>query len=138
SRLVANFDKRLPVLTSLVREGGARARELSLTLGAIGAKRGADLDDALRLLEAGLDGGRFVSDGGLESIPLGLAAMALVANDETARAARLVEDTLLEATRVGSAYGYMSAVLFRGFMAARRGDLVDVEADLRLALELIG
>jgi DNA-binding CsgD family transcriptional regulator/tetratricopeptide (TPR) repeat protein len=134
-RFVGQFDQRSPHLDELAMTGGAAARPLAVLLAGVAGWRGQPRDTVLRLVERGLDGGRFVEDEEGD-IWLAQSVTALVAVDELDRAQELVERMLAAARRRGSVLGTSAASSFQGWVYAQRGDLARAEADIRGGFEL--
>jgi DNA-binding CsgD family transcriptional regulator len=134
-RLVADLDRRLPMLRAAAVGAGPAARELSLLLASLIAARGGPVEDVLGLLERGLDDGRFLSDEGAESwvLPQALGALSMI--DEPDRVAGLADDMIANARRTGSRMGFVAGVAHRGLAEVRRGNLVGAEADLRDSID---
>jgi hypothetical protein len=88
------------------------------------------------LVEQGWDDGRFLTEETSEAIPVIMAVFALIETDELDRAAALTEAMLADAQACGSVAGFLVASGRRGWIALRRGELADAEADTRAALEL--
>ena len=134
-RFVAQFDERSARLHELVAGGGSAARPLAVLLASVAGWRGAPRDAVLRLLDRGLDDGRFVMEEEAD-IWLAQCVTALVALDELDRAQALVEGILAAATRRGSVLGASAGSSFRGWVYAQRGELARAEADIRGGFEL--
>jgi hypothetical protein len=134
-RFVAQFDQRSAHLDELAMRGGAAARPLAMLLAGVAGWRGEPRDTVLRLVERGLDDGRFVEEEEGE-IWLAQSVTALVAVDELDRAQGLVEDMLAAASRRGSALGTSAASSFQGWVYAQRGDLARAESEIRGGFEL--
>jgi DNA-binding CsgD family transcriptional regulator len=134
-RFVAEFDQRAAHLRELALRDGAAARPLAVLLAGIAGWRGEPRDEVLRLVDRGLDGGRFVQheEG---DIWLAQSVTALVAIDELDRAQAVVEEMLAAASRRGSVLGASAASSFQGWVYAQRGDLARAEADIRGGFEL--
>ena len=134
-RLVVELEGRLPLLRAAA-EGGGAARGLSLVLAWVIAARGPDARKVLRLVERGLDQGRFLGDFGVDSWPLVQALRALVIVEEDDRAAALIADIAAEARKRGSCIGLAMVAGFNVWLETRAGNLIAAEADQRAALEL--
>jgi DNA-binding CsgD family transcriptional regulator len=134
-RLVGQFDRRFAHLEKLAMRDGAAARPLAVLLAGVAGWRGEPREAVLRLVDRGLDGGRFVEDEEGD-IWLAQSVTALVAVDELDRAQTLVAQMLAAASRRGSVLGASSGSSFQGWVHAQRGDLARAEADIRGGFEL--
>jgi DNA-binding CsgD family transcriptional regulator len=128
---------RLPRLRTLAEDSGAAGRGLLIYVGAKLAVAGEQLDEALRLVERGLDDGRFIDDETADSIAVIAGISALAFADRLAQAGGLLERLLDDARRRGSVMGYAAGIAWRAFTALRRGSIPDAEADARGALAII-
>ena len=133
-RHVAKLDARLPELERLAAQDGAAARSLSLLLGALRAWRGAEASAVSALVERGFGGRRPLAEG-VEPWTLGQGLGALILSGEGARAHELAGVLLAEGRELGSLSGFILGTAYRGFVAARGGDLAGAEEALRAALE---
>ncbi len=134
--LVAGFEADRERLGQLAEGHTWGARALAVLLGCIAVVRAEDFTEARRLLEHGLrDGGLFAEHnaGGWASAH---ALMALISMDADDRALEVIEELTWYARRSGSLIGTVTAMGYRGWVAARRGDLVAAEADLRTGLDV--
>jgi DNA-binding CsgD family transcriptional regulator len=131
SRHVDQFDSRVPTLRAAIEQGGRSARALSLLMAAIEAIRGDRLDEIPALLERGLDGGRFLADEGPEAWAIPQGCMALIILDELDAAAGIIDQVNEDARASGSVYGFAVAGAIGAWIHARRGDLVNAQADAR-------
>jgi DNA-binding CsgD family transcriptional regulator len=118
-------------------ERGEGGRSLALVLAARAATRGEGIERVPSLVEAGLDGGRFLAEEGPESNLLPQALTALVFVEALDAAAALAEAVLRDARARGSVLGFATGVAHRAFVQVRRGDLAAAEADLRSALGVL-
>ena len=135
-RLVGAFDVDRERLRRLARGDSWGARALAALIGCVAVLRGEDLAGARRLIEHALsDGGLFADHdaGGWASAQVLMALISMDAND---RAAEAVEDLAAYARRSGALIGTLTAMGYRGWLSARRGDLVAAEADLRTTLDV--
>jgi DNA-binding NarL/FixJ family response regulator len=125
----------------------ARLRELStrdtpasrcaqLALAFLLAFRGESPHEVARLVERGWDDGRFLAEETSESAPAIMANWALVYIDELDRALELSEAMLADAKARGFLAAFLGATGRRGWIALRRGELAEAEADTRAAFEL--
>jgi DNA-binding CsgD family transcriptional regulator len=121
---------------ALARAGGARGRGLLLLLGAVTATRSGQRDETLRLVDAGLDGGRLLADEGAASLSLPQAFAALAYIDEVERLDVLAELALEDARQRGSVFGLVTGLAYRGLAAVQRGALPAAETDLLGALAI--
>jgi len=135
-RLVGAFDGDRERLRRLARGDSWGARALAALIGCVAVLRGEDLAGARRLIEHALrDGGLFAEHdaGGWASAQVLMALISMDAND---RAAEAAEDLAAHARRSGALIGTLTAMGYRGWLSARRGDLAAAEADLRTALDV--
>jgi DNA-binding CsgD family transcriptional regulator len=123
-------------LRALATPGASSSRLVQLVLANVLSFRGENCREVPRLVEHGWDNGRFLTEETPEAIPAVMAVFALVETDELDRAAALTEAILADAQARGSVVGFLLATGFRGWVALRRGELADAEADTRAALEL--
>jgi DNA-binding CsgD family transcriptional regulator/tetratricopeptide (TPR) repeat protein len=133
-RLVAELDARLPVLEGLASRPGAAARSLALLLGALSAWRGADAATVSALVERGF-GDRRPLSAGVEPWTVGQGLGALILSEQGKRAYELAGRLLAEGRELGSVLGFILGTAYRGFVAARGGELGNAEAAIRAALE---
>jgi hypothetical protein len=134
-RFLGQFDQRATRLRELAMQDGPAARPLAVLLASVAGWRGEPTATVLRLVDRGLDGGRFVEDEEGD-IWLAQSMTALVAVDELDRAQALVEQILAAASRRGSVLGASAGSSFRGWVWAQRGELARAEADIRGGFEL--
>ena len=134
-RLVPAFDADRDRLRQLARGGSWSARALATLLGCVAVLRGEDLADARRLVEHGLRDGRLFAEHDAGGWASAQALTALIYLDADGRALEVAEDLAAAARRQGALFGTLSAIAYRGWVSARRGDLVAAEADLRTGLE---
>jgi DNA-binding CsgD family transcriptional regulator len=133
-RLIADFDRRRPMLHDLVMGGGGAARSLSLLLAADAVWRAGDESHALALVERGWDDGR-VLDVGADLWSMGQAFQALVICDRLDRARELTEVLLADARSRGSIARFVLGSAYRGWIDAREGSLSAAEGGLRAAID---
>ncbi len=133
-RLIADFERRRPMLHDLVMRGGGAARSLSLLLAADAVWRAGDESHALALVERGWDDGR-VLDLGADLWSMGQAFQALVICDRLARARELAEVLLADARSRGSIARFVLGSAYRGWVDAREGSLIAAEGGLRAAID---
>ncbi len=133
--LVDGLDGERARLQLLAQGEDWPARALAGVLAAVGALRGEDIRDVVPLVEHSLEGGRLLERhaGGWAS---GQALLALVAVDELDRTLSACERVETAGRRTGSLVGVLTGAGFRGYVHARRGQLADVEAVLRPAIEI--
>jgi DNA-binding CsgD family transcriptional regulator len=130
------FEERLPRLLGLIEQHGPAGRGLALHVAAVMTSRGMGRAEVLRLVERGLDEGRYLREVGSESPVMAHAPGALIAVDELDMASRVVEGMSDDAHRRGSVVGYTAASIYRAWINAQRGRLKDGEAHLRSAVDL--
>jgi DNA-binding CsgD family transcriptional regulator len=131
--LVAELNRRLPELEELAARDGAAGRSLALLLGAIGGWRGG-ADEVVSLVERGFGEGRPLANG-VETWAVGQGLAALILSEQGERASQLADGLLEEARTLGSISGFILGTAYRGFVAARMGELGAAEEALRTALE---
>ena len=133
-RLAGEFDRRLPALRDLVRQGGAAPRTLALLLAAAASWRGEDAHRVGALVDQGWDDGRLMAEGG-DLWVLGQALAALVMCEQLGQAGGLTDALLEDARARGSAPRFALASAYRGLIEARCGRLSAAEGALRAAIE---
>ena len=130
------FEERLPHLLGLIEQHGPAGRGLALHVAAVMASRGMRRAEVLRLVQKGLDEGRYLREVGSESPVMAHAPGALISLDELDAASRVVEEMADDAHRRGSVVGYAAASIYHAWIKAQRGSLKDGEAHLRSAVDL--
>jgi DNA-binding CsgD family transcriptional regulator len=135
-RLVAEFDADRERLRALARGDSWGARALAALLGCIAVVRAEDFTEAGRLLEHGLRDGRLFADHDAGGWASAQVLMALISMDADDRALEVIEDLAAAARRCGALIGTLTAMGYRGWLSARRGDLPAAEADLRTGLDV--
>jgi DNA-binding CsgD family transcriptional regulator len=123
-------------LRALAARGTPSSRLVQLVLANVLSFRGECCHEVAQLVEQGWDDGRLLSEQTSEAVPASMAVYALVETDALDRAAALTEAMLADAQARGSVAGFLVASGRRGWIALRRGELADAEADTRAALEL--
>ncbi|MGH3764150.1 MAG: helix-turn-helix transcriptional regulator [Pseudonocardiaceae bacterium] len=123
-------------LRELATRDTPASRSAQLALADLLAVRGESRDEVARLVERGWDNGRFLIEETSEALPVIMAGWALVHIDELDRAQVLAEAMLADAQAHGSVAGFLSATGRRGWVALRRGELAEAEADTRAGFEL--
>jgi DNA-binding CsgD family transcriptional regulator len=135
-RLVGAFDADRTRLLRLARGDSWGARALAALLGCIAVLRGEDPAEPRRLLEHAVRGGALFAEHDAGGWASAQALTALVAMDADDAALAAIEDLAAHARHSGALIGALTAMGYRGWLAARRGDLVAAEADLRLSLDV--
>jgi DNA-binding CsgD family transcriptional regulator len=135
-RIVADFNRRLPMLHALVSDNPGSARALAMLLGSVAAWRGESSASVLALVELGWSGGRALHEG-LDFWGLTQGLTALVVAELPERAIELADAVLADARARGSALGFVQAIGMRSWLEARNGQLAIAEGGLRAALEPI-
>ena len=135
-RLVSAFDADRERLCWLARGESWGARALAALLGCMAVLRGGDLAGARRLVEHGLRDGRLFAEHDAGGWASAQVLTALVFMDADDRALEVIEDLAAQARRSGALIGTLTAMGYRGWLSARRGDLLAAEADLRTGLEV--
>ena len=87
--------------------------------------------DWRELVDAGLDGGRYVAEHAAGAPIVSYAAAVLVLADEIERAEALIADIRADTRARGSIDAHLTALTWGALLAVRRGDLVQAEADAR-------
>ena len=123
-------------LRELAAQSTPASRSAQLALGHVLSFRGESRHEIAELVDRGWDNGRFLAEKTSEAVPVIMAVIALVQIDELNRAQALAEATLADAQARGSVAGFMAAIGRRGWIALRRGELAEAEADTRAAFEL--
>jgi DNA-binding CsgD family transcriptional regulator len=132
----AALARRADRLRELAESGGASGRALCLVLGLHRVFAGASREEILRLVERGLDGGRFIAQETADGPAPSMAVRALMFIDELDHAERLLADMVANARTRGSVTTYATATVWRAGIALRRGvvDLAESEARAAVAL----
>ena len=134
--LVAEFEADRERLGRLAEGHSWGARALAVLLGCIAVVRAEDFTEARRLLEHGLRSGALFAEHNAGGWASAHVLMALISMDADDRALEVIEELSGYARRSGSLIGTVTAIGYRGWVAARRGDLVSAEADLRTGLDV--
>ena len=133
-RLVAEVEPRLPALRDLAREAGAAGRGLLVLDACWQALRGPYSGDWRALLDAGLDGGRLVTDGLSGPQMARYATAALVFTDEFGRAREQIASVGADTVSRGSVNGYLSGRTWDALLRLRSGQVTQAEAEARDAI----
>jgi DNA-binding CsgD family transcriptional regulator len=136
-RLVALFDRDRSWLERLARRDGWAAHGLSALLAAVTACRDGRAPEVVALVDRALAGGRLLAERGAGAWASAQVLSALMAVDEHDRVAAVCDVLAEEARRCGSVSGAMTAVGYRSWMYARRGDLAAAEAGMRGPLDAV-
>jgi DNA-binding NarL/FixJ family response regulator len=126
----------LAQLRELATWSGPASRSAQLALAGVLAVRGEDCHEVTKLVERGLDDGRFLTEETSEVLPAILAVLALIFTDELHRTYALTEAMVVDAQARGSVAALQFAIGRRGLVALRHGALAEAEADTRTALDL--
>jgi DNA-binding CsgD family transcriptional regulator len=125
----------LPALLARADRAGHPERSILI----VGALRAAASDDSAHqvraLVERGLQHGRAMSQDIADSPVTGWAVIALVFIDDLEEADELVGALFADARARGSVHAYAGALLWRGWIALRRGLIPAAESDERAAAE---
>jgi DNA-binding CsgD family transcriptional regulator len=135
--LIGEFDRERTHFERLAAGDGWAAHALAALLAAVSASRGESTETVMTWVERALEGGRLIEGrdaGAWASAQLLSALMAIDAYERTLMVSELVNT---EARRCGSLVGLMTAVGYRGWVTARRGDLAAAEAELRTAIDIV-
>jgi tetratricopeptide (TPR) repeat protein len=136
-RLVEEFERERERLERLAAAGaGWAANALCAVLAAAAALRGDAIDAVVPWTERALSGGRLFAERGAGAWASSQVMCALVLIDEYDRALPACEELAVRARASGSLIGSATALVTRGWVLARRGDLADAEAQLRTAHDM--
>lgn len=134
--LVEGFDRERDRFRALARGDGWAARSLSALLGCTAALRGDPAEEALELVEHGLRDWRLLEERGAGGWAAAQSLSALVCVEATDRALEVIEEVARRARRDGSLIGAITAVGYRGWVYARRGELARAEAEIRPVMDI--
>jgi DNA-binding CsgD family transcriptional regulator len=127
---------RLPGLLARAQRAGSAGRSM-LVIGALAAAtRGDTTTDVPALIERALQRGRAIPEQLAESPLPAWGVISLVLIDQLDAADELLEALFADARARGSVFAYDAALIWRGFVALRRGLIPAAEADERAAAEL--
>jgi DNA-binding CsgD family transcriptional regulator len=143
ARIGTGLDPRVEVHVAQLRglaeeswEGGTAIGRRVLVRAAYDAAIACEPVATVRaLLDPALADGRFVAEEPVESAPFPIAALTLLALDDYATAAEVLEIGIAAAQARGSAVGFSQASAYRSMAALRRGALAEAEAEARAGLE---
>jgi DNA-binding CsgD family transcriptional regulator len=130
------IEQRLTTLLEQARLQLPGARPLRLNLALLLTVRCHEPAQAQALIEAGLDGGRFLEHETADAIEAVHGAFALVLLDDLEGALALTDAMLADAAARGSVLGFLAGSTFRTLAHLRGGSLPEAEADAFGALEL--
>jgi DNA-binding CsgD family transcriptional regulator len=139
----AGLERRAPAARRLERHAGLAGatpgeRLVLASLAFERARASRSAAEAAALLERALAGGRLVGEQETDVAgPFYLLLVGLLATDALDLADAPLERTLADARAVASAPALAYALEFRGWVALRRGALLEAEADARTALEVL-
>jgi DNA-binding CsgD family transcriptional regulator/tetratricopeptide (TPR) repeat protein len=136
--LRGDFDRLQGRLVEASSRPRGSAREAAIMLASSYAFLGNHLEEVPRLLEHGLDEGRFLDQGGPENPWMAQAVGALMFTDRLEEARRLIDRILEVAGEQGSAFGLVQGYAMRSWLLARAGELASAEADIRAGFDVIG
>jgi DNA-binding CsgD family transcriptional regulator len=91
---------------------------------------------AAQLVERALADGRLLAERGPETPVFTAAAITLRNADRLEATTRLLDSALAQAREQGSRFGFATVSWLRGLVAARRGALLDAEAETRASLDM--
>jgi len=137
ARLLFGLLERLPKMKQLAGGESPARREVALQVANLIAWLGEPNEEILRFVDLGLSGGHSPAEESPESWLVFSTVQALSLTEEQDRALRVAEEALDIARARGSIVGMGVASSSRGWVHARRGDLVSAEADTRVALKLL-
>jgi DNA-binding CsgD family transcriptional regulator len=93
-------------------------------------------EETVALARQALAGGRLVAAEGCDSIPIYEAAWALSYSDRQDLAGEVLDQTLAEARRVGSVFGFVTSCAVRAIVSNTLGDVPAAEAEARNGIDL--
>ncbi len=129
----ADFDRRRPTFVRLAGDDHWASHALAAMLAVEAAHRGRP-DEAIAFGDRALRGGRFLRERGAGgwAAPQLLGAFIESEDLDRAEAARVQVDAAARAS--GAVFGLLTALGYRGWIHARRGDLAASESDLTTVL----
>ena len=134
---VEQFDRERPRFAAQAAADGWAAHALAALLAAVAANRGEGDAVVMRLVERALEQGRLLGERAAGGWASAQVLGALLGIDAYERALEVIELVDAAASKSGSLTGLMTALGFRGWIAARKGDLSAAEAELRTALAIV-
>jgi DNA-binding CsgD family transcriptional regulator len=135
-RFAASVNERLPGLLKQA-DGGSAAGRLILIVGATWAAiRVERCDEVPALVVRGLAGGRFLAEETGDSLAAGQAVCALAFVDQLSLADDVLAALFEDAQARNSVLAYVGALVWRGWVSLRRGQIPAALADERAALDL--
>jgi DNA-binding CsgD family transcriptional regulator len=135
ARRVERFRARRGELERIARGAGAGANAVATVLACAAVYEGDVVQARVQLSLATRDE-RLLHDPGANGWAVPLLFMTPILLDDMATAQGLIEQTGAAARSSGSALQALSALACDGWLRARRGDLIEAEADLNTLLEL--
>jgi DNA-binding CsgD family transcriptional regulator len=129
-------DADLTRLLASAQEDLDGARPLRLNLALLLAVRAKPPTELQPLIEAGLDGGRFLARESADAMEAVHGAFALVLIDSLGDALALTDEMLADAAERGSVLGFLAGSTFRALVHLRGGSLAEAQADAQAALEM--
>ena len=123
-------------LRELARGDTWPALALAALLAGIGGMRGDPPAEVLELVEHATRDGLLIAGHGAGGWASGQALGGMIVIEEHDRALAFAAELEAEARRTGAMLGVLSATLFRGWVHAKRGELVMAESLLRTAVEV--
>ncbi|HEY1776917.1 MAG TPA: AAA family ATPase [Solirubrobacteraceae bacterium] len=130
--LIADFDQRREEYERLARGKHWGSYALSALLGASAGLRGQPREALAHAERARADGRLLAQHGGGWASPQLLNGFIL--SDELDAAARACDEVEAAAGASGSIFGLVTAIIYRGWLDARRGELINAEVALETAL----
>ncbi|HEX3834229.1 MAG TPA: LuxR C-terminal-related transcriptional regulator, partial [Solirubrobacteraceae bacterium] len=127
--LIADFDRRRPTYVALARGDHWASHALAALLAVEAANRGR-ADEALAFGERALEDGRLLGERGAGAWTTPQLVGAFVQAEELDRASVVADEVEAAARASGSAFALLTALGARGWIHARRGDLVAAESEL--------
>ena len=127
--LIADFDRRRATYAKLARGDHWASYALAALLAVEAANRGRP-DEAIAFGERALEGGRLLSERGAGAWTTPQLLGAFVEVEELERASAVADQVEAAARASGSAFALLTALAGRGWIHARRGDLIAAESDL--------
>jgi DNA-binding CsgD family transcriptional regulator len=137
ARLLPGFFERLPKLRKLAGGDSPARRAVALQVANFVAWLGEPREEVHRLLDLGLSGGHSPAEESPESLLVNAAVQSFALTEDLERALEVADEALDICRLRGSLIGMGIASSSRGWVHARRGDLVSAEADTRVVLKLL-
>jgi DNA-binding CsgD family transcriptional regulator len=134
--LVGELDHRLGELRAAARGPDAASRMLAGLLAGVLAWRGERGARVLALFDHALDHGRLLARVDSDSLMAAQALLSPIMLDQLGQAEELADQLLAQSRSRGSVVGLVIAGCMHAAVAARRGELVAAETDVRTIIEI--